>query len=565
MRNSTAVGLTSIALGSIAVRLSPLWSFLSWGSDTGEYFSILRALVRTGHLSTTYYGWGITYPYFPGTFFIQSGLVELGGLDVATVLNLLVPILGALAVVPMFLVAARIVKEDRFALLAAALLATANPHVYTTSHAAPATLGDLLALSGLLLFLRLRTDRRAIAPLLLVTGSLVATHHLSLYFFLLIVLAAIVARGLARPWESDAGARREVAFAFVLTAATFAYWFGYATTFRETILPDVNIQPWWALIAAFPVGLAILTGVILARRRIPWRYRPRYPHLRHAAATYVAALAALSVIGIITTAVSVPGTTFREPLPALLYFVPLVLLLSFAASGRKFVDFFHEGVQPNAWLIALLLSATLGIVAAPRVLIPYRHTEYLLVPLAIFAGVGFFRLLDLGGVRGRKRTVALAVCGLLLAGNAITSIPPASAFAGWREGTLPEALDPAYWAREYASGLVATDHHGSSTVFGYGGINATWDRTRAPFLQNIPGDPLDGLRAIDSPSGVKNATYVWIDRDMKAGVRLGPFEPAVPMPADVIAKFDQSPFIKVFDNGYAQLYWIAWGCTPTTC
>ena len=33
----------------------------------------------------------------------------------------------------------------------------------------------------------------------------------------------------------------------------------------------------------------------------------------------------------------------------------------------------------------------------------------------------------------------------------------------------------------------------------------------------------------------------------------------------VVAKFDDAPFIKVFDNGYARLYWIAWGCTPTTC
>ncbi len=564
MRKSTALGLTAIALGSITVRVSPLWSFLYWGSDTGEYFSILRALVRTGHLSTTYYGWGITYPYFPGTFFVQSGLVDLGGLDVPTVLNLLVPVLGALAVVPMFLIAARIVKEDRFALLAAALLATANPHVYTTSHAAPATLGDLLALSGLLLFLRLRMDERAIVPLLLVTGSLVATHHLSLYFFLLMVLGAIVVGALSRPWESNPGARREVAFAFVLTAGTFAYWIGYATPFRTTILPSVNIQPWWAVLPAFPIGLAFLAGVIFVRRRIPWRYRPRYPDLRRPTAAYVAAVAAISVIGVVTVLVGVPGTTFRVPFPALLYFVPLVLLLSFSASGRRFVDFFRDGVAPNAWLIALLLSAALGIGVAPQVLIPYRHMEYLMVPLGIFAGVGFFRLVDLGRVRGWARTAALAVCGVLLVGTAIASIPPASALAGWREGTLPEALDPAYWARDYASGLVATDHHGSSTVFGYGGINATWDRTRSPFLVNISGKPLDGLMDIDSPSGVKNATYVWIDRDMKAGVRLGPFEPAVPMPTDVVAKFDGYSFIKVFDNGYAQLYWVAWGCT-TAC
>src|SRR6266566_3836949 len=51
MRKSTAIALGAIVLGAIAVRLAPLWSFLYWGSDTAEYFSILRNVVRTGHVS----------------------------------------------------------------------------------------------------------------------------------------------------------------------------------------------------------------------------------------------------------------------------------------------------------------------------------------------------------------------------------------------------------------------------------------------------------------------------------------------------------------------------------
>src|SRR5256712_8582951 len=105
MRNSTAVALAAVVLVSIAVRLSPLWSFLYWGSDTGEYFSILRALIRSDHLSTTYYGWGVTYPYFPGMFFAQAGFVDLGGLHVPTTINLLLPILRALAVLPVVILA----------------------------------------------------------------------------------------------------------------------------------------------------------------------------------------------------------------------------------------------------------------------------------------------------------------------------------------------------------------------------------------------------------------------------------------------------------------------------
>src|SRR2546422_10113988 len=145
MRKSTALGLAAIALGSISVRLSPLSSFVYWGSDTGEYFSILRTLVRTGHVSTPYYGWGITYPYFPGMFFVQAGLADLGGVDVSTVLNLLVPILGALAVGAMFLLAARIVREDRFSLFPPAPLPGPHSPVVTTSSPDPAAPPALLA------------------------------------------------------------------------------------------------------------------------------------------------------------------------------------------------------------------------------------------------------------------------------------------------------------------------------------------------------------------------------------------------------------------------------------
>lgn len=562
MRKSTALGLASVVLASIAIRLSPLLTFLYWGSDTGEYLVILRGLGRTGHVSTTYYGWGITYPYFPGMFFVQAGLVDLGRLDLPTVLNLLVPTLGALATLPMFLITKRVTGDDRLSVFATALLAGAIPTAYTAAHPAPATLGFLLALASLLLFVRLRTDRQAIAPLLLTTVSLVMTHHLSLYFFLIMVLGAIVVQGLARPWRWTAGAKREVAYASLLLAVTFAYWLGYATTFRVSILPDVNIQPWWALLALFPVGLFLLAAIVYGRGRIGWRYRPSYPSLRHRGADYIAAVLPILVLGVVSVVVGVPGTTFRVQATDLLYFVPLILLLAFSAPGRKFLDFSADGLQPTAWLLALLGSAVVGIVVAPHVLIPYRHMEYLVIPFAIFAGVGFFRLLDLAGLRRGRRTLALIACGLLLGANAAFGIPPPSTLAGWREGTPPSAVDPAYWTRDHVSGLVVSDHQGSTTVFGFGGQNATWDRTRDPFLAP---DPYAGLVDIPSPSGPKNGTVIWIDRDTEAGVRLTPWEAASPMDPAVIAKFDAAPFIKIFDNGYARLYWIAWGCTPTTC
>src|SRR5439155_1287247 len=79
----------------------------------------------------------------------------------------------------------------------------------------------------------LRTDRAALVPLAVVSGTLIATHHLSFYFFLLMVLGTIIVQGLARPWRWTAGSKREVAYVSLLLAGTFVYWLVYATTFRE--------------------------------------------------------------------------------------------------------------------------------------------------------------------------------------------------------------------------------------------------------------------------------------------------------------------------------------------
>lgn len=566
MEKSTRAGLSAVLIAAVTIRLSPLWSFLYWGSDTGEYFAILRSLIRMGRIPTAYDGWGVTYPYFPGMFFAQSALVGLGGLDATTVLALLVPVLGGLAVLPMFLLAIRITGEKKVALFAAAFLAGAIPHVYTTAHAAPATFADLLVVSGLVLFVRFRADARALGPLLLVSGALIMSHHLSLYFFLLMVLGTIVVRGIVSPWTVGSATRREVAFAGVLLVAAIAYWFGYAETFRAFILTDVDIDPWWLLFVAFALAFVAAGALVAIRGRIQWRYRPQYPSVRAMGTMWALAGATLLVIALISIYVSVPGTVARIRPGDVAYFLPLVILMSFSAAGRKLLDFERDGFRVTTWLVALLTSAFVGLAIAPRLIIPYRHAEYLLIPFGLFAAMGFFRFIENAGFRGHRRQAVLALGGALLVANTLTGIPPPSTLVGWAEGTTPAAIDAAYWARDHASGLIVTDHQASSTVFGFGGVDATWDRARTPFLPGPdPSDPVAGLTGIESPSGRGNGSYVWIDRDMEAGLRLTPWEAALRMDPTVLAKFEKAPFVKVFDNGFARLYWIAWGCTPSTC
>ena len=559
MRKSTAFALAAIVLGSAFLRLSPLLSFAFWGSDIGEYFTILRFLTVAGHLPTAYAGWGITYPYFPGMFLVQDAPALLGPLGVPAAVELIVPVLGGLAVIPFFLIGTEVTGDARVALLAAAFLAVAMPHAYTTSHTAPASLGDLFAVTGLLLFLRLRRDPRVLAPLVLVASAVILTHHLSAYFLLIMTVAAFLIRNLVRPVTRSAALGREVGFLAFFAAATFAFWVS-VPPFWDQVLRNVSLVPWWFLPASFPVLIVLLAGLILARRRSAWRFRPREPDLRHASLMLAGTLGFLALFCVFIGVGAIPATTISVPPVVIVAFLPFLVLLAFSAPGRAFLDFARDGLDLNSWLLALLGSTVVGIVAAPLVLIPYRHMEYLVMPLGLFAAVGFVALLRLRGGSIRRKAVAFATVGVLLAGNALIAIPPPSFVAGWQEGISASVVDGALWGRAYESGLLAADHRASTIFFGLGGVNGTWDTTSAPFLAPTFAAAEPGLAYVRAPSGNSRVSYVWLDQDTKAGVQLYPWEPAQPMSPAAVAKFSESPFIKVYDSGYGQMYLVAWGC-----
>ena len=53
-----------------------------------------------------------------------------------------------------------------------------------------------------------------------------------------------------------------------------------------------------------------------------------------------------------------------------------------------------------------------------------------------------------------------------------------------------------------------------------------------------------------------------IDADLRTGLQTGPFEPAFPLLPSEEAKFTTTPFEKLFDSGFAQVYHVSWSAVP---
>ncbi len=553
MRRSTLFALLSVTLFSVYLRLVPVTQYLYWGADFGEYFGVTRTLAMGSPLPDLYLGWGLTYPEFPGLNVLVSA-TSWAGVDLQMAAVLVVPILAGLVVIPVFLLTREVTGKDGPALIAAGVVAVAMPHVYTTSHPIPGALGDLLLVSSLLLVLRLRASSRALLLLVPLSLALVFTHHLSGYF-LTIVTFMIVFLRVVLTGAPFASVKRETGYLAFLMAANLAHWTLLTESFREYM--GFERIPWWVtaiLLLALPLAVYPLA---LLRRRYSWRYRPSFPAPQTGWKLYLVALGLSFPILVGLVFVSTPGTTLNVTPELLLFAAPVVAIFMLGGAGRRYFDFMPGGGVVTATFLALAISWAIGGVFAPTFLIPYRHLEYVSIAIAIFVGVGAISVFN---VRRPWRVGFVALISALLVLAAVTALPPREALGNHFEGVRPEAMDAVQWASQRVGGITASDHRASSVLFGFAGVRATWDVVSLPlhaptfdqarpemeWVQNLPGGP----GRID---------YVLLDADMVKGATILPWDPALPISQEAREKFVGGNYLKLYDDGYSQIYWVNWG------
>jgi hypothetical protein len=564
--------LAAICLALVAV-LAPLGTFFLFGSDTGEYYRLTETLLAQGRLpvgvsySGGYAGWGFAYPDFPGLFVLAGAGAQALGISAFTALLVLVPVVAALSVLPLFLLFRRLFPSDAVAVLAAGMASVLMPRLFSIAHPAPLALGDLLAVGGLWLFVEGRTDARWYGPLALVGGALIVTHHLSSYFFLVSALGGLVLLELWRPggW-SRRFPLRELVFLGAFAVAMLVFWFDYATDFHGVLeqggIPGALTRtPLPFALAA--VGVLVLVGAVVRwRRRAPFRPRVRAPTdgalLRDAiivGGLISGGLALLLVIPLPATSQElVPGT--------LLWFSPFILFAAFTSGVRRTLTLAPLGPFGLTWLVALGGSAIFALATNNPVLLPSRHAEYLVIPLALFAAPTLVYLaLRLEALAGRRGLLAAGLgVAVLLGANAAIAFPPPAVFGGFQEGLT--AQDAALWM--WAGGalppttVAASDHRLSSMLFGFDGFAATWQDTPGLFVgSNWTEAELELAR---SPAPHDPYVYpiriVAVDPVMHAGVALDPSQPARPLSASATCWFGQAPFVPIYENGGAVVYWV---------
>lgn len=562
--------MAAVLFVGIATRLHPAVRFGVWGSDSGEYLFLTQQLVDTGRILFDYDGWGLAYPYFPGMYVLSGAVHAITGVDLFYAVQWTTPLVAGLTGVLVGLLAYRVTSDPRVGVIAGAFVSVTAAVVLTTSHAMPGSLGQVLLLAMLAVFVDAHRDRRNLLLVGLLGAALLVTHHLTMYFAVGILAFAPFYREMTQREYDWPRLRVEIPTVLALLAVSLVWWLVVADPFREEIVGDALPFPPIVTAFLFLAALAVLPALVVARRaRSPWHLDPRYPsfprqrlYLVGGFALFVGILVAIILFGLPSSNIDIGWVT-------LFYAVPLLAWLCFLPLGLATVRFHRSGNLLVAWLYALLGSLVFAMATKSRVLFPFRHVDYIVEAMAPMVAIGMVMLYDqtlasrvpVERPRVRSNLVA-ALLGLLIV-SAAFSLPPRETIGGFEEGMSVAELEAVRWAGHNlpVNSTIAADHRLSSLLFGLAHLHATWDYTPVTYHSETPAEALRELQSARVPPRDGNARidYVMLSPAIEEGVTLLQWETSRPMSAAAIAKFeDATYFERVYDEGGVRIYRVKW-------
>ena len=491
------------------------------------------------------------------------------------------PVFGAFTVLFVYRITHELLKDRRIALLAAAFLAVNPLHMYQTSHAAPLTIGHFFMLLSLYLFLSYERRKRFIIPLIITSGLLIMSHHLTTYMYIITLTGVIFIRNLADTHRSKRF-YGELIYLLAFSASAFSYWLLVAGRyFGSFIQSGANLIPQIAILF-FYIGFVLLflfTNVM--RKYVIGISVPGYNGKYDSWIGFVTLGIIVIIMSFGILFITIPGTTAKISWKVILVSLPLICTISFVIIGLVYLGTARNRTVIFGWLGAILVSLILALISRNKVLFPDRHFEYLMEPLSIVAALGAYNFYRRGmefrrslakktginlkrsGSPGRIwirspptfRKFCMFIIVTVLVSNAISSYPMRTSLGGFNEEWSDEDQRALDWLKNNVDRnlTIASDHRLSEIIHGKGEFKSVTYEDMGLYLWYSPTwfDCYHELNMTNYTTKDR-VEYVFIDNVMlHIGVqaRVG----VIPEPIDdyhgAWEKFMEQPFELVYING----------------
>lgn len=530
--------LLSIFLFAYVIRAIPSWLYWGWGNDFGIYYGLCLRILEYKTIFPPYDGWGASYNYFPMLYLITLAIYLPTKINLAFLLKIIAPIIGALTVIVFYFIAKEL-TDKKIAIVTAATLAGNPFHAYQTSHAAPLTVGHLFLTISLLLFL-LKGRKKVAYPFLIISSILlVLSHHLSTAIYITIIFGIILFRALKENKIDLA----DIAYFSFITLFTFLYWALFATpVVYNLISPIIFIPPLIFFILFY--SSAILALMLICFLKIKYSPKP-FDSKREIKLLFAIFIFLLSFT--ILFSIEDFGTGFAFHISSVPFLLPTYIILSLSIIGWNRIKTMKNDAEIRGMLILLLFFFFSSLLIKNFILVA-RSIEYLAYPISLLSAVAVVAIIKEKFASIKKIAYSTFVILILISGATTYEVEDRT--TNFEEKIPYEVYEAIEYLQTISPNLtVASDHRISTLLWAYG-FNTTYHYAfHLWFSTNWTNKScLRELYGYGCGGNFSKIGYVVIDSVMlRDGVQLFPNGTENKMDASCFNKFNHEPFELIFE------------------
>jgi len=517
--------------------------------DAGEYVYYTNQWVTSGSMHHSIDGWAGAYPFFPGLFSLSGSFHMLTGVGIYGSVSFTPVVLSSLVPLVAFLLTYRITLHKLASLLSASFLTFIVPFVYSQSQPKPETLGFFLMISILwMTFMVSKQNWKRFLPLLILfSGALIITHHLTSFFLILFLLGGYFFSELFKrntSWNNKFRLWLYLGF----TTATILYWFFGAPVFREQRLMDALWLPSYTIVLAPYVSVILAHLMIRSRRRKEWIPKIDLRGNEKRDLMVFSFILAITVIAILiySVLVNIPGTDITLG-NDILFYSPLSAFGIFALFSGKPLRSFREGVTIQGWLLAVSFTFILGAVTGSSSLYTIRQVAFFMLPLAILFGIGmvwFYNLID--PFSEKKKAISLCII-LLLGLNLPLMYPSQETAGGYVEWVEYDTVEASFWVRDSTRQKILTDHRLSGAVFSTGSTDLSWTDGESAYFSDSIEEAKEEVLSLE-------VRYIMMDDNMIQGAAVREGTNPRPMDRTLLGWYRNG--YNIYQGEYTDVYFI---------
>jgi hypothetical protein len=384
---STTLTFTIFTI-AIALRLYPtLLSGLPFSTDGWSSIRNAEQLIANTPVSLT--NTNIFDPYHiygPANSIFGAILTQITSIPPINTMAIGIPIIGALALPIFFILTKKITKDNKIALIATVLLATAYPYTLFAAGVTKETFASPIYISLILIFL-LKHNLKTVLLFTLVSIALVLSHHLTAFLTVTILASLAIALFVSKKSENQIlnSNKTNITLIAILTTIT-ALYFGLHASSAITALSHSDLLT----VAAYQT--IIIAGILYFINKP----RPSKPAKIRTILKCAIAILALTIFLFLVTKIAIlPGTPMM-PLRYLLYALPFIITAPLIIFGlNKKYKKNRSLMLPLFWLLTPIGIAIYAIFANPPIglTLAARSINFILPPLAILTAIALQKII----------------------------------------------------------------------------------------------------------------------------------------------------------------------------